>query len=204
MPERLSANIPQDTPSEVLLKDFLRETTRRHRRSLMAVSVLTLTIVVFNLVPAEVPGVKISLDSAEELTAIMIPIGIVIIYFFLAFLSDAFIDFEKWKILFLSSFEDSPSTKANSVDLVSLLSFRPPATVPLAVSIRFYIQAVLPVVLAILALGVMILCPLSPSPGKQGMTSTQPQTQQNSAPAPRSKTPPAPPASDADGEMRSR
>lgn len=110
---------PPDDPLgryTVLLQDPLSEVTRKERRTLLGLSILSLAVVNAHLVPNEINalGMKISEINEKELVYILVAI---VGYFIATFLAYAFPDFVTWKINLWKGMKATALEKIKSSEL---------------------------------------------------------------------------------------
>jgi hypothetical protein len=82
--------------AEVALTDPLREVTRKDRLYLLALSIVSITIVKTGLVPQEITTLGIVFAEADR-KSLLSMLAIVILYFLLGFVIYAFSDFLVWR-----------------------------------------------------------------------------------------------------------
>lgn len=81
---------------DYLLNDPLSEITRKERRTLLAVSIIGISLIKAGLVPTKITALGIDFDKTNQKAFMLIFLSIVI-YFFFAFLLYAAADFLAWK-----------------------------------------------------------------------------------------------------------
>lgn len=82
---------------EIMLSDPLSEVTRRKRRILLGVSVLSLFIVQTGLMPKNIPALGVVLAETHQKAFLGITI-LVVLYFFTAFIIYGLSDFVAWMV----------------------------------------------------------------------------------------------------------
>lgn len=89
----------QESPSQVALRDPLEEVTRNQRRSLLAASGIGIAIAWTGLVPTEISTLGIKFSQTEQSTLLFF-IGVVVLYFLVAFLLYATSDIVAWRLAY--------------------------------------------------------------------------------------------------------
>ena len=89
-------------PSEVRLKDPLSDVTRRERRSLLAASVVGVTMVKTGLVPEKISALGVELSKVNQ-RSLLIVLASMTLYFLIAFILYASSDFLAWRLSLFES-----------------------------------------------------------------------------------------------------
>jgi hypothetical protein len=90
-----STSIASDTLFSTILKDPLSDVTRKERIYLLATSTLGIVIVKTGLVPSRISALGIQFEETNQKTLLLM-LGIVVAYFFVAFIIYAVADFFAW------------------------------------------------------------------------------------------------------------
>ncbi len=85
------------TPTELRVRDPLSEVTRKERRALLAVSLLSLALVQTGLLPTEISALGIKFNSTDQ-KALLKLLAVVIGYLSIAFILYAASDFLAWRL----------------------------------------------------------------------------------------------------------
>ena len=88
-----------ESPLEISLRDPLSEVTRKERKMLLGISILSIFIVKTGLVPSNISAFGIDFDKANQ-QAFQIVIAFVVVYFLVAFILYGLSDFLAWRISF--------------------------------------------------------------------------------------------------------
>ncbi|MDP1946488.1 MAG: hypothetical protein Q8L77_03220 [Nitrospirota bacterium] len=107
---------PPDDPLgkyTVLLQDPLSEVTRKERRTLLGLSILSLAVVNAHLVPSEINALGMKISEINEKALVYI-LGAIVGYFIATFLAYAFPDFVIWKINLLKGMKATALEKIKS------------------------------------------------------------------------------------------
>jgi len=84
------------SPDDVLVRELLREETRKQRRSLLAASALGIAVALTGLFPTRITALGVEFDAAE-IALFPTLIAIVVGYFLVAFFLYAWNDFVHWR-----------------------------------------------------------------------------------------------------------
>jgi hypothetical protein len=85
----------EDNPRDILLGDPLSEITRKERRNLLVTSVVGIAIAKADLVPSKITAIGVEFSQTNQ-KALMVVIGCILLYFFLAFIFYAWSDSLLW------------------------------------------------------------------------------------------------------------
>lgn len=89
--------VVQESPLEKLARDLLSPTTRRDRRSLLAVSLASLVVTELRLIPTRIESLGLTFTVDEQRGGLVL-LSLVSVYFLLAFLASAGHDgLEAWR-----------------------------------------------------------------------------------------------------------
>lgn len=97
-------------PIEILLQDPLREITRKERRSLLGVSIVSIAIVKTGLVPKEITALGIKFSETDK-SGLLLILAAVVLYFFAAFVLYAVSDLLAWRWTYEFAKRDSLRVK---------------------------------------------------------------------------------------------
>lgn len=86
-----------ETALQVSLKDPLSEITRKERRMLLSISVLSAFIAKSGLVPTKIQALGIELEQGDQ-RAFLIVMMLVVLYFLVAFILYGVTDFLSWRL----------------------------------------------------------------------------------------------------------
>jgi hypothetical protein len=81
------------------LDDPLTEVTRRERRNLLGVSLVSLAITMGGLIPTQISALGLIVSTSEQ-AGLLILLALTLVYFLLAFLIFGFTDLNNWRIRF--------------------------------------------------------------------------------------------------------
>ena len=93
---------------ESILKDPLTEASRKERRTLLSVSLLSIMVVNAGLIPTKIQALGIELTAANQ-NAFRMILVVVLAYYIVAFAIYGLSDFFVWRIAFNGSFPTPPS-----------------------------------------------------------------------------------------------
>lgn len=147
------------------ISDPLSEVTRKQRRSLMAISLLSFVVVQLGIIPEEITAIGFKFSMAEGNTTFLV-LTLLIIYFIIAFVIYSASDFVTWRLQiqeatkkFKDGIENPPSENFNYKysEYVSdfELGILEKSTKPISY-IRASIEFLLPVLFAIYTLWITI------------------------------------------------
>lgn len=117
----MSENLNTPPQDLIRLRDPLAEVTRKERRSLLGVSMLGIAIALADLVPTEIAGFGVKLSQSNQST-LMVLVGLVCLYYLLAFCIYAASDYVLWRLALREAF--------------STVVSRPPTPGPLTDEVR--------------------------------------------------------------------
>ncbi len=86
-----------DKPFDVRLRDPLGDVTRKERRSLLAASIISITIAKSGLVPLKISALGIEFAKADQ-RSLLIIMSLITLYFLVAFIIYAASDFVAWRL----------------------------------------------------------------------------------------------------------
>ncbi|WP_448871427.1 hypothetical protein [Desulfobulbus propionicus] len=92
---------------EGILKDPLSEVSRKERRALLGISLLSIMVVNIGLIPTKISALGIDLKP-EDQYAFRIILALVLVYYIIAFTLYGLSDFFAWRIAFNTSFPTPP------------------------------------------------------------------------------------------------
>lgn len=153
-------DIRKDSVSEIRVKDFLSDVSRKERRYLLLASALGIIIVKLGLVPSRITSIGIEFSETNKESLLLI-IATGIIYFIFAFFIYALSDFISWRIEFnktrLDALDDRRATKKENREydehyvtynrLYRLVYFSRPVSVT-----RVFFDFILPIMISVYAL----------------------------------------------------
>ncbi|MGD9947608.1 MAG: hypothetical protein AB7U29_03905 [Desulfobulbus sp.] len=93
---------------EGILKDPLGEASRKERRTLLGISLLSIMVVNVGLIPTKIPVLGIDLKAADQ-NAFRVILAVVLIYYIVAFALYGLADFFSWRIAFNRSLPTPPT-----------------------------------------------------------------------------------------------
>jgi hypothetical protein len=86
-----------ETPLQVSLRDPLCEVTRRERRMLLGVSVLSLFVAKTGLIPSKISALGVDFERTDQ-RAFLVLLALVVTYFIVAFALYGLTDFLAWRL----------------------------------------------------------------------------------------------------------
>ncbi|NVL90859.1 MAG: hypothetical protein HWN69_07700 [Desulfobacterales bacterium] len=95
-----------ETPIKVTLDDPLSEVSRRDRKFLLGSSILGITIVKAGFVPTKISALGIEFAKTDQ-NSLLLVLGIIILYFLIAFLIYASSDFLIWRLSYFHTLKHS-------------------------------------------------------------------------------------------------
>ena len=101
--------------AKTLLTDCLSEVTRRERRNLLGISMLSIAMVHANLVPTKITALGIEFGQNDRGTLLFM-ISLAVIYFLVAFVVYGASDFSAWRLEFNErAIEDTDEYRKNAI-----------------------------------------------------------------------------------------
>lgn len=98
--------MPNETPRKVTLNDPLSTVTRRERKFLLVSSITGITIVKTGFIPSKISALGIEFAQTDQ-NSLLFVIGLVILYFLIAFLIYGTSDFLIWRLNYSSVLQDA-------------------------------------------------------------------------------------------------
>lgn len=94
------------TASALYVSDPLSEVTRKVRRSLLGVSILSIAVVKAGLLPGKITalGIELSIKNQQSLTMLF---SMIVGYFLITFIVYSFSDFIAWKLRFVKAYDEA-------------------------------------------------------------------------------------------------
>jgi hypothetical protein len=91
-----------ETPSSVRIRDPLSNVTRKERKFLLGISVICITIVKANIFPSKISVLGVEFQQTDQESLLWI-LGLITLYFLIAFIIYAASDFISWRISFFKA-----------------------------------------------------------------------------------------------------
>ena len=95
-----------ETVGDVRLRDPLSDVTRKERRFLLAISVFAITIVKAGIVPTKLTALGVEFGKTDQQSLLWV-LGLITLYFLIAFIIYAASDFLAWRLAFYQAFRES-------------------------------------------------------------------------------------------------
>jgi len=166
----MSEALPRsESPDKLRLRDPLSEVTRRERRALLGVSVLSVAVALSGLLPTEIAALGVKLETNEQKTLLLL-LTAMCVYYLIAFIAYAASDFTAWQVALHDSISERLSRSYTEPDEYDVhvwgevqdkMAERYPWLVlaesmvkPVSVA-RAIFEFVLPVVVGLVAVGVL-------------------------------------------------
>ncbi len=102
-----------DTPRKVTLNDPLSMVTRRERKFLLVSSITGITIVKTGFIPTKISALGIEFAKTDQ-NSLLFVLGLIILYFLIAFLIYGTSDFLIWRLTYSSALQDAMINKWKS------------------------------------------------------------------------------------------
>jgi len=92
--------MPDDTVGDVRLRDPLSEVTRKERKFLLGISIISITLVKAGIVPTKFSALGVEFGKTDQQSLLWI-LGLITLYFLIAFFIYASSDFLAWRLAYL-------------------------------------------------------------------------------------------------------
>ena len=95
-----------ETIGDVRLRDPLSDVTRKERRFLLGISILSITLVKAGIVPTKLTALGVEFGKTDQQSLLWV-LGLITLYFLIAFIIYASSDFLAWRLAFYQAFRES-------------------------------------------------------------------------------------------------
>jgi heme/copper-type cytochrome/quinol oxidase subunit 2 len=140
----------QQSFAEIFVSDPLSKVTRSERRVLLGVSALGIAIVKTGLVPSKIAALGIEFEQADK-RALLIIMGVVILYFLIAFALYATSDYFAWRYRYSESLHAYRTNDESAAERAMTGTRKP---MPIVV-LRLLFEFILPVAVGICSIALL-------------------------------------------------
>ena len=95
-----------ETIDDIKLRDPLSDLTRKERKFLLGISILSITLVKAGIVPTKITALGVEVGKTDQQSILWV-IGLITFYFLIAFIIYAASDFLAWRMAFFHAFIES-------------------------------------------------------------------------------------------------
>ena len=98
--------MPDETVGDIRLRDPLSEVTRKERKFLLGISIIAITLVKAGIVPTKLSALGVEFGKTDQQSLLWV-LGLITLYFLIAFVIYASSDFLAWRLAFRQAFRRS-------------------------------------------------------------------------------------------------